>query len=147
MAGKQVIVTKKEKQGTRTAKTGSKANKPSEESVRKPPPQPAAAPAHTRAQCRHVHAAPPRLMLARRRHRPPKTSKARRTDWCTDRGDSGLLENDDERTTDGAAAIKVYRACLRAGCVLGVHANTKNSPRLKPPACWVPTQAAATVRP
>ena len=43
MAGKQVIVTKKEKQGTRTAKTGSKANKPSEESVRKPPPHPSAA--------------------------------------------------------------------------------------------------------
>lgn len=35
MAGKQVIVTNKEKQGKRTAKTGSKANKPSEESKEK----------------------------------------------------------------------------------------------------------------
>ena len=46
MAGKQKIVTNKEKQGIRTAKTGSKANKPSEESVRKPPPHPATASAH-----------------------------------------------------------------------------------------------------
>lgn len=35
MAGKQQIVTRKEKQGHRTAKTGSKANKPSEESKQK----------------------------------------------------------------------------------------------------------------
>merc|ERR1712204_125580 len=35
MAGKQKIVTNKEKQGVRTAKTGSKANKPSEESAAK----------------------------------------------------------------------------------------------------------------
>jgi hypothetical protein len=77
MAGKQVIVTNKEKQGKRTAKTGSKANKPSEESVRKPPPhQPP--PPHTRAVCRHVHVAPPRLTLARRPHRKRKPSKARR---------------------------------------------------------------------
>ena len=53
MAGKQQIVTRKEKQGHRTAKTGAKAHKPAEDNVRKPPAhQPP--PAHTRAVRGHA---------------------------------------------------------------------------------------------
>ena len=71
MAGKQQIVTRKEKQGHRTAKTGAKAHKPAEDNVRKPPPHPATACARATA-CAHpccaracVHAAPPSLTLRR----------------------------------------------------------------------------------
>ena len=109
MAGKQQIVTRKEKQGHRTAKTGAKAHKPAEDNVRKPPPHPATACARTTAcapatACAHpccaracVHAAPPRLTLARRPHRKPTPSNTRRTGSCTDgsRRPVGALESDE----------------------------------------------------
>ena len=64
MAGKQHIVTRKEKQGHRTAKTGAKAHKPPEDNVRKPPAHPPP-PAHEPPP---VHQPPPAHFRAVRGH-------------------------------------------------------------------------------
>ena len=103
MAGKQQVVTRKEKQGHRTAKTGAKTHKPAEDNVRKPPPHrvtacaPATACAHPCCARACVHAAPPSLTLARRPHRNPTPSSTRRTGSCTDgsRRPVGALESDE----------------------------------------------------
>ena len=88
MAGKQQIVTRKEKQGHRTAKTGAKAHKPAEDNVRKPPAhQPP--PAHSRAVRGHACTLrrPPSRWLVARTENQRHQAQEERARALMDRGD------------------------------------------------------------
>ena len=91
MAGKQQIVTRREKQGHRTAKTGAKAHKPAEDNVRKPPAhQPP--PAHEPPP---VHQPPPAHFRAVRGHACTLRRPASR--WLVARTESQRHQAQEER--------------------------------------------------